>query len=109
MERKYKNILKINYPKITNDKTNFHFSSSENNDLYLILKYSNIIVNIFSTFNIEGSIFDKPLINVCFQKSKSNFEKKFKSRYNVIIDLNQDHNQRLIKLVVLKIVKMRKN
>lgn len=97
LERKYKNILKINYPKITNDKTNFHFSSSENDDLYLILKYSNMVINIFSTFNIEGSIFDKPLINVCFQKSKPNLEKKFKSRYDVIIDLNQDHNQRLIK------------
>jgi hypothetical protein len=59
-----------------------------------ILKYSDLMVNIFSTLNIEASVFDTPIVNVSFNGHVS--EEICKARYNVDIDLNQSHNQRIV-------------
>ena len=55
-----------------------------------------MIINIFSTINIEGAIFDKPLINISYQKNSNFYDKNMKSRYDVNIDFKQDHNQRIL-------------
>ena len=52
---------------------------------------------MFSTINIEGAIFDKPLINICYQTNTDFYNKNIKSRYDIKIDYKQDHNQRILK------------
>ena len=55
-----------------------------------------MIINVFSTINIEGAIFDKPLINISYQKNSKFYDKNIKSRYDINIDFKQDHNQRIL-------------
>ena len=65
-------------------------------DLHSLIKYSDVIINVFSTVNIEGAIFDKPLININYQKNTNFYNKNMKSRYDINIDFKQDHNQRIL-------------
>ena len=93
----YKDILKINYP-VFKDNINTNFFDKENtSDLHSLLKCSDVIINVFSTINIEGAIFDKPLINICYQTNTDFYDKNIKSRYDINIDFQQDHNQRILK------------
>ena len=91
----YKDILKINYP-VFKDNINTNFFDKENtSDLHFQMR--DVIINVFSTINIEGAIFDKPLINICYQTNTDFYDKNIKSRYDINIDFQQDHNQRILK------------
>ena len=61
-----------------------------------MIKYSDVIINVYSTVNIEGAIFDKPLINISYQKNSNFYIENMKSRYDINIDFKQDHNQRIL-------------
>jgi hypothetical protein len=96
LERKYSSIT-INYPVITSYTQNFEM---EKNDKFLIkniLFHSDIIVNVYSTINIEGAIFNKPLINIDFENFDPMYEwnKKFE-RQSLKIDKSLDHNLRIM-------------
>lgn len=97
LELEYKDILKINYPIFRDKKDKFFLEKENTLDLHALLKYSDVIINVFSTINIEGAIFDKPLINICYQTNTDFYNKNIKSRYNIKIDYEQDHNQRILK------------
>ena len=96
LEYEFKDILRINYPIIENDDPNFFFKKENSLDLHSLIKYSDVIINVFSTVNIEGAIFDKPLINISYQKNANFYNENMKSRYNINIDFKQDHNQRIL-------------
>ncbi len=49
---------------------------------------------MFSTLNIEASIFDVPCVNVCFEGES--YQGPMKARYNIAMDEAQTHNQRVV-------------
>ncbi len=88
------NHLVFNIPNIQSTAIAFDMPDTELSDVASIFSYSDVMVNIFSTMNIEASIFDLPTINVAFDGS-SHREKK-SPRENIKIDEMQSHNQRII-------------
>lgn len=97
LQIKYKDILHINYPSFKSKENNFFFNKENTIDLHSFIYFSDVIINVFSTVMIEGAIFNKPLINVCYQKNSVFYNDNLKSRYDIKIDFQQDHNQRLLK------------
>jgi len=97
LEKKYDN-LSINYPEITSLKQNYEMHKNEQIFFQNLIYHSDVIVNIYSTVNIEGAIFNKPLINIDFDNLKAMYRwnKKYE-RQSIEIDRNLDHNQRIIK------------
>lgn len=96
LDKKY-NCLTIDYPKITSLQQNFEMDKNEQSYLKNMIVNSDVIVNIFSTLNIEGAIFDKPLINIDFDNFKPMYKwnKKFE-RQSLSIDRALDHNSRIM-------------
>ena len=105
LDRDY-DCLTVNFPNITSLKQNFEMHKEEQNFVKNLLSHSDIIVNIYSTFNIEASIFDKPLVNIDFDNLDPMYEwnKKYQ-RQSIEIDRNLDHNQRIVKSSGVKNVK----
>jgi len=96
LEYEFNDILRINYPIIENGNANFILKQENSLDLHSLIKFSDVIINVFSTINIEGAIFDKPLINISYQKNTNFYNDNMKSRYDINIDFKQDHNQRIL-------------
>lgn len=92
--KKLYNHFVINEPVMKSNNLNYAMPEDEIKLLASILKYSDLMVNIFSTLNIEASVFDTPIVNVSFNGHVP--EEISKARYNVDIDLNQSHNQRIV-------------
>ena len=86
--------LTINEPVMASVNLSYSMPTSEINVLASILKYSSVVVNMFSTLNIEASIFDVPIVNVSFEGVIPDHLKK--ARYDINMDLEQSHNQRVI-------------
>jgi len=97
LEKKY-DCLSVNFPNITSYKQNFEMHRNEQDFLKNLIFYADVIVNIYSTINIEGAIFNKPLVNIDFDNLKPMYKwnKKYQ-RQNIGIDRNLDHNHRVIK------------
>jgi len=89
--------LSIDYPTMIDGRLNFFMPDSEITKLASILKNSDVVVNMFSTLNIEASIFDTPIVNVAFQfDSKRPLGAKI-ARFNIHYDEVQTHNQRIVR------------
>ena len=96
LDKKY-NFLKINNPKIISYDENFDIGRVEQEMLINLIYHSDIIVNIFSTINIEACIFNKPIINVNFDNLEKMYfyDHKKDWRQNLHkLDRDLDHNQR---------------
>jgi len=87
--------LTLNQPKIESKSINYAMADDEIKLLSSILMHSSIVVNVFSTLNIEASIFDIPTVNISFEGKIPNNLKK--ARLNINQDLNETHNQRIVK------------
>ena len=86
--------LTINKPTIMSTKLNYSMPDDEIKLLASILKHSSLIINVFSSLNIEASIFDIPIINVSFEGTIHDDIKK--ARYNINQDMNESHNVRIV-------------
>ncbi len=84
----------INKPVILEDSVLYSMPKDEINTLASLLKYSDVVINLFSTLNLEATIFDKPIVNVCFEGDS--YTGPPRARYNIFIDERQTHNQRVI-------------
>ena len=93
--RKENDRLTINKPQIITPSLNFSMTESEIKLLTSILKHSSLLVNVFSSLNIEASIFNIPIVNIAFEGEILNSYKK--ARHNINQDLNETHNRRIIK------------
>jgi hypothetical protein len=91
---RYKNVI-INEPYIETNVMNYSMPDKEIKLLGSLLKHSSIMVNMFSTLNIEASIFDTPIVNISFE-DKINLEQRKKARFDINLDLRQTHNQRIV-------------
>ena len=62
-----------------------------------LLRASDVLVNMFSTLNIEAALLDKPLVNVCFELGEGPGDNvRSRSRYNIHSDAIELHNQRIV-------------
>jgi len=94
LKKHYKELV-LNEPAIISKSLDYSMPWDEINMLASILKHSNVVINMFSTLNLEASIFDIPIVNICFEGNSYKGPKK--ARYNIGIDEVQTHNQRVIK------------
>ena len=88
--------LIIDYPEILDGDLNYFMPANEIYKLGSLLKHSKLSINMFSTLNLEASIFDIPSINVAFQDKNPEILGFKQSRYNIKVDHNKTHTQRLI-------------
>ena len=107
---KYKEILNwcpyvsLNFPKILSEKLDMDMPDSEMDDLHAMLTYSDILVNPFSTLNLEGCIHNLPIINIGFD-GFGNPLYKHPAYRSISIDENHTHNQRILRLGFTKIAR----
>ncbi len=85
----------LNEPHINSENMNYSMPQTEINLLASILKHSDVMINIFSTLNLEASIFDIPIVNICFEGNSYDGPKK--ARYDIGLDERQTHNQRVVR------------
>ncbi len=88
-------ILSIDHPEIIGDDLRYLMSDKEIVKLGSILRHSKIVVNMFSTLNIESSIFNVPTINVNFQDSTIDIQGYKQARFDIKADARQTHNLRV--------------
>ncbi len=92
-------FVKIDKPEILSDTLTMDMPEFEQTKVASILKYSDVLMNIFSTLNIEAAIMNVPIVNIVFE-GKS--QRKERARQSIEIDLNEVHNQRVIATGALK-------
>lgn len=101
ISKKY-SFVKINSPATINSKMDFNLPDSETQLVISILKFSDVMLNMFSTMVIESAIFDLPSINLCIQElCKADYGN---SKQDIMVDYYQTHNQRVIKTGGVKTV-----
>lgn len=86
----------INEPEIQSARVSSDMADSEIRLLSRLIRSSDVIVNVFSTLNLEGAIFDRPLVNVCFEDDEQLYDCEMTPRFDIDIDLRATHNQRLL-------------
>jgi hypothetical protein len=92
--REYDHVT-INSPTMQSKNIAFDMPQTECTDVASILHHSDVMVNVFSTMNLEASIFDLPTINVGFNgMNQSGTDEAWLS---VEVDERQTHNQRVLK------------
>lgn len=89
-------VINMDYPQIIGNDLRYFMPQEEIAKLGSLLKHSKVVVNMFSTLNIESSIFDIPTINVCFQDDSMKSNDYKQARFNIVADSIQTHNQRVI-------------
>jgi hypothetical protein len=61
------------------------------------MRAADVLVNMFSTMNIEGALLDKPLVNVCYELTKAPPAwARHRERYDIRSDAAEHHNMRII-------------
>ena len=96
LEEEYNGIVVINEPEIGDGGIDYVMPEEEISLLAELISNSSVIVNIVSTLNIEGSILDRPLVNVYFEGKKKFYHFEEKARFNIVSDYKATHNQRIV-------------
>jgi hypothetical protein len=86
----------LNEPEIGSNAMDYDMAEAEILFLTRLLQSTNVLVNIFSTMNIEGAIFDVPLVNVSFEDECLLYSAPTDARFDIMIDWRATHNQRLL-------------
>jgi hypothetical protein len=94
----------VNEPTIRSTQVNSDMAASDLLVLARLLRSADVVVNIFSTINLEGAIFDKPLVNVCFECPDTMYACDKTPRFNIGIDIRATHNERLVSLGGVRMV-----
>jgi len=95
LKSEYSVELVVDAPCIEESSLNYVMPAVEIQKLSQILRRSVAVVNMFSTLNIEAAIFDKPLINVCFEGDSTEYSVDDKARFNIMSDMAETHNRRI--------------
>jgi hypothetical protein len=88
----------LNEPDIQTASLDYDMAEEEVVGISRLLRCTDVLVNIFSTMNIEGAIFDVPLVNVSFEEEELLYDTKLTGRFDIMIDWRATHNQRLMAL-----------
>jgi hypothetical protein len=92
----YPREMVLNVPVFDPEGLDFAMPESEMRLLARLLRAADVIVTVFSTINIEGAIFDKPLVNVCFEDLPAHYDVAWRARFDVIADSQVVHNRRVV-------------
>lgn len=84
----------IDHPAVAEGSRHFAMQSSEVMRVARLLRASDVLVNLFSTMNIEGALLNRPLVNVCFEPGAA--APGGRARLDITSDLIEDHNQRIV-------------
>lgn len=90
------NCLSIDRPAMIDGDLNLLMPDSEIPKLATLLRHSEVLVNQFSTLNLEASINDTPTVNVAFNIGRKRPTGFKVARYNIHYDEVQTHNQRVV-------------
>jgi len=96
LSEEFRDEIQIEYPVILPGKANYMMPKSEIMRLTEGIADSDVVVNIFSTLNIESAIFDKPLVNICYDHRHAEYSFVPKARHSVHSDAKESHNQRIV-------------
>lgn len=96
LERYGTDCLSIDRPAMIDGDLNLFMPDEEIPKLGSLLKHSEVVVNPFSTLNLESSIFDTPTVNVAFNIGRKRPTGPKVARYNIHYDEVQTHNQRVV-------------
>ncbi|MEK9643937.1 MAG: hypothetical protein VW547_00195 [Alphaproteobacteria bacterium] len=88
--------IRLNEPVITSQSVNYDMADQEILFLSRLLKSTDVLVNFFSTMNIEAAIFDVPMVNINFDDLPPLYPCERGHRYDIRIDYESDHNQRIV-------------
>ncbi len=92
----YPNIY-LNIPEVYKNTNAFLMKSTDAVSLRELMDASNVIINIFSTINIEAAILNKPIINICYEYDKPMYKfNRENPRFNILSDARETHNQRIV-------------
>jgi len=83
----------FNDPKFDSKNISYDLDQNEFFILKSTLTHSDLMINMFSTLNIEASIFDLPAINICYNGKNRDLKNPL---HNLYFDLEETHNQRVI-------------
>ena len=89
--------LTVDTPAAYDGNLNFFMPDDEIIKLGSLLKHSAVVINMFSTLNIEASIFDVPTVNAAFQFHHKRPPGDKMARFDLTYDEIQTHNQRIIR------------
>ena len=95
-ERYGDECLSVDYPAIIDGRLRMFMPDDEIVKLAGLLKHSEVVVNMFSTLNLEASIFDRPIVNVAFDFDHKRPPGTKVARFNIHYDEVQTHNQRVV-------------
>ncbi len=84
----------LNEPTLLAKTLNYSMPREEIRLLSSLLKHSDVVINLFSTINIEGALVGRPLVNVAFEGTRSSEPKR--ARHSIGLDERQVHNKRII-------------
>jgi len=74
LSKKYDHII-LNIPNTQGTRSDFQFGLEENIMMNSLLKYSDVMVTMFSTMQIEAAIFDLPVVNYAIREiSEADYE-----------------------------------
>jgi len=93
IQRKYK-YVHFSVPQLRVGAA-FDIDARENIVLGSLLRYSDVVINCFSTINLEACIFDRPTVNVAFNGTGKSPSRN--PRHDIAIDEMQTHNQRVVR------------
>jgi hypothetical protein len=86
----------LNEPDILSDKVDYDMREAETVFIARLLRATDVLVNIYSTMNIEGAVFDVPLVNARLEDSELCYEADIDARFDIRIDHDSDHNLRIV-------------
>ena len=104
-QSKFTDEMTLVFPEMSSLDYNFDIKIEDKYFLKELIINSDVIVNIFSTVNIEGSILNKPLININYDNFRPMYKwNKKHERQSLKIDRELDHNLRIIESNCCKMV-----
>jgi hypothetical protein len=92
LAQRYRWIV-LDEPEIVSTALALDMPATEMDKLVALLNHSSVLINIYSTLNLEASIVDTPCVNVAFNGERGTTS----IRANVALDEAQPHNQRIVK------------
>lgn len=86
----------INAPGLAEGSAHFAMAQNEMAAVCHLLRAADVLVNLFSTMNIEGALLNKPLVNVCYNGTAPLYDVDMKPRFDIFSDVRESHNQRIV-------------
>jgi hypothetical protein len=93
--RRYGHV-RISAPRVEGTSRGHVMTGDEMTEVARLLRASDVLINMYSTMNIEGALLDKPIVNVCFEwPEASRPDGANPARFDINSDAAEYHNMRI--------------